>query len=180
MVADVVATFGTVDILVGSAGIMINKELEDYSEQEWDDTIDINLKGNFLLSQAIVPIMKEKKYGKIIFVRLHRRHARLSQRGALLREQGRGLHDHARACGGDIEVRHQRELHLAGQHGHAAQPALTGRPRVRETHGELHAHGPGLHHRRRRWPGAAVFLASDDASAVHGLDLIVDDGWCAI
>ena len=28
--------------------------------------------------------------------------------------------------------------------------------------------------------GAAVFLASDDASAVHGLDLIVDDGWCAI
>ena len=28
--------------------------------------------------------------------------------------------------------------------------------------------------------GAAVFLASDDARAVHGLDLIVDDGWCAI
>ena len=68
MVADVVDTFGTVDILVGNAGIMINKELESYSEQEWDDTIDINLKGNFLLSQAIVPIMKEKKYGKIVFV----------------------------------------------------------------------------------------------------------------
>ena len=33
MVADVVATFGTVDILVGSAGIMINKELEDYSSR---------------------------------------------------------------------------------------------------------------------------------------------------
>ena len=36
------------------------------------------------------------------------------------------------------------------------------------------------HWHRNELAGAAVFLASDDASAVHGLDLIVDDGWCAI
>ena len=64
MVKGVVDAFGTVDILVGSAGIMINKPVEEYTEDEWDRTIDINLKGNFLLSQAVVPIMKKRNTGR--------------------------------------------------------------------------------------------------------------------
>ena len=68
MVGGVTDAFGTVDILVGNAGIMINKPAEEYTEDDWDRTLDINLKGNFLLSQAVIPIMKKKKYGKIVFM----------------------------------------------------------------------------------------------------------------
>ena len=67
MVSGVAQAFGTVDILMGNAGVMINKPAEEYTEDEWDTVIDINLKGNFLLSQAVIPIMKKKKYGKIVF-----------------------------------------------------------------------------------------------------------------
>ena len=56
MVESVVGEYGTVDILVANAGIMINKKVEEYSEDEWDRIIDINLKGNFLLSQALIGV----------------------------------------------------------------------------------------------------------------------------
>ena len=68
LVKEVSGTFGTVDILVNSAGIMINRPFEDYTEEEWDETMNVNLKGSFLMSQAVVPLMKKRRYGKIIFI----------------------------------------------------------------------------------------------------------------
>ena len=61
LVRDVTQAFGTVDILMNVAGIMINKKIEDYSEAEWDSIIDVNLKGSFLMAQAVVPLMKDRK-----------------------------------------------------------------------------------------------------------------------
>ena len=68
LIKNVTSEFSTVDILVANAGIMINKQIEKYSEEEWDTTINVNLKGSFLTAQAVVPIMKKKNYGKIIFI----------------------------------------------------------------------------------------------------------------
>ena len=59
--------FGKVDILVNNAGIGAGiKSISDISEEEWDKLLGINLKGVFLCCKAVVPHMKEKRYGKII------------------------------------------------------------------------------------------------------------------
>ncbi len=58
--------WGRVDILVNNAGIAEFKPFLDMTEQEWDKTIDINLKGYFLCSLAVSKIMKEQNSGIII------------------------------------------------------------------------------------------------------------------
>ena len=58
--------FGRIDILFNSAGICKRIDIEDISEEEWDEMIDINLRGVFLCSQAVMSIMKRQQQGKIL------------------------------------------------------------------------------------------------------------------
>lgn len=58
--------FGTVDILVNNAGTAIHNYLVDIREEDWDVTMALNLKGVFLCSQAVFPIMMAKRDGHII------------------------------------------------------------------------------------------------------------------
>jgi 3-oxoacyl-[acyl-carrier protein] reductase len=60
--------FGSIDILVNNAGIVFVKKLVDTSELEWDQTMDINLKGTFLCTKAALPFMISSKSGVIINV----------------------------------------------------------------------------------------------------------------
>ncbi len=65
-VADVHLRYGKIDILINNAGITRDKTLQKMSEDEWDAVIDVNLKGVFLCTQAVVPYMKEANYGRIV------------------------------------------------------------------------------------------------------------------
>lgn len=58
--------FNTIDILVNCAGVLSFSSVEKTSVEEWDKVLDVNLKGTFLCSQAVIGIMKEKKSGKIV------------------------------------------------------------------------------------------------------------------
>jgi 3-oxoacyl-[acyl-carrier protein] reductase len=60
--------FKAIDILVNNAGIVFNKKLIDTSEEEWDKTIEINLKSAFLCTKAVLPFMIRNRYGVIINV----------------------------------------------------------------------------------------------------------------
>jgi 3-oxoacyl-[acyl-carrier protein] reductase len=60
--------FKSIDILVNNAGIVYVKKLIDTSEDEWDKTIDINLKGSFLCTRAVLPFMTKNRSGVIINV----------------------------------------------------------------------------------------------------------------
>lgn len=60
--------FGNIDILVNNAGIVFVKELIDISEEEWDLIMDINLKGTFLCTKAVLPSMFKQRLGIIINV----------------------------------------------------------------------------------------------------------------
>jgi 3-oxoacyl-[acyl-carrier protein] reductase len=57
---------GSVDILVNNAGIARPQAIEDISESDWDDLIDTNLKSCFLVTQAFLPAMRARKWGRII------------------------------------------------------------------------------------------------------------------
>lgn len=66
----VIDRWGRIDILVNNAGILgdSTKELEEYGEEEWDHVININLKGYFLMTQAVWPYMKKHGGGKIVCI----------------------------------------------------------------------------------------------------------------
>ncbi|BBO79463.1 beta-ketoacyl-ACP reductase [Desulfosarcina ovata subsp. sediminis] len=66
MVKETVDTFGGLDILVNNAGMERAGALRKLSEQDWDITLNVNLKGAFLCSQVAHNHMVEKKHGRII------------------------------------------------------------------------------------------------------------------
>ena len=70
LVHSVVDKFGseTIDILVNNAGVVFDKKLLDTSEDEWDQTIDTNLKGAFLFTKAVLPYMIKRNSGVIVNV----------------------------------------------------------------------------------------------------------------
>jgi 3-oxoacyl-[acyl-carrier protein] reductase len=60
--------FGTLDILVNNAGICRIVPMDELSMEQWDRTMDINLKGTFLCSRAALKIMRGRKSGRIVNV----------------------------------------------------------------------------------------------------------------
>lgn len=66
VIDETIKVFLTIDILVNNAGILRSTKFMDISEQEWDLVMDINLKGVYLCSQAVLPAMKNQNGGKII------------------------------------------------------------------------------------------------------------------
>ena len=66
LVEDTLSTFGRIDILVNNAGIIFRKKILDSVEAEWDRTMDVNLKGVYLCSKAVAPVMLRQGGGKIV------------------------------------------------------------------------------------------------------------------
>jgi len=66
MVDHVAFALGPIDILVNNAGIAIVRGVDDLTESDFDQTIAVNLKSVFLCSQAVLPAMRAKKWGRIV------------------------------------------------------------------------------------------------------------------
>lgn len=67
LVANVVGQFGKIDILVNNAGVMTRPvPLTELEVRKWDYTIAVNLRGLFLVTRAVLPIMMKRKSGSII------------------------------------------------------------------------------------------------------------------
>jgi 3-oxoacyl-[acyl-carrier protein] reductase len=67
MASQVKEAFGSVEILINNAGIVgPGKPLVEIEESEWDQTLNVNLKGAFLCSQAVIPGMVEAGWGRIV------------------------------------------------------------------------------------------------------------------
>jgi NAD(P)-dependent dehydrogenase (short-subunit alcohol dehydrogenase family) len=178
LVEQVVDRYGTVDILFQAAGVMINKPVEEYTEEDWDRTIDVNLKGSFLASQAVIPLMKEKRSGKIIFT------ASIAGTRAFPNSV-----PYCASKGGVLMIAKALAAEIAkdGINVNAISPGNTATPLNQHLQDDpefvklLESKTPTgrAYISTEEMAGAAIFLASDEASAVHGVDLIVDDGWAA-
>ena len=60
--------FGPVSILINNAGVAIKKPIDELTESDWDATMSVNLKSAFLLTQAVLPDLREARWGRIVNV----------------------------------------------------------------------------------------------------------------
>jgi 3-oxoacyl-[acyl-carrier protein] reductase len=89
MVETAVREFGPVGILVNHAGILGSGPIEELTEDKWDRSIAVHLKGAFLCTKAVVPHMKAQQWGRII--------STTSRAGYRLMRSSNGLSDYAAA-----------------------------------------------------------------------------------
>jgi len=68
MVATVEQSLGEVDVLVNNAGVAAPRELDELTEEDWNASIALNLTSVFLVTQAVLPGMRRRQWGRIINV----------------------------------------------------------------------------------------------------------------
>jgi len=66
MITTVEKDLGPVDILVNNAGIARHQNIEDITESDWDEILAVNLKSVFLVTQLVLPGMRQRHWGRII------------------------------------------------------------------------------------------------------------------
>jgi NAD(P)-dependent dehydrogenase (short-subunit alcohol dehydrogenase family) len=173
------SSFGSIDVLVNNAGVGVSGSIEQFTHEEWDRTISVNLSAAFRISRAVIPKMVERSYGRIINIssicglqamRQDSAYA-VTKIGliALTRsiavDYGRyGITSNAIAPG-TIETPLSTQILKAA-------PKWASR-----TYAQSHPI-PGLG-RMSDIAAAAAFFASDDARFVTGQVLAVDGGWSA-
>ena len=62
----VAGELGTVNVLVNNAGVARVQKIEEITEEDWNEIVDVNLKSTFMVTQAVLPGMREQKWGRII------------------------------------------------------------------------------------------------------------------
>jgi NAD(P)-dependent dehydrogenase (short-subunit alcohol dehydrogenase family) len=167
--------FGTIDIAVNSAGVVYLAPAEEISLNEWDKTISINLKGRFLVTQAVGRAMiAAGKGGKIINL--------ASQAGTV------AIEEHVAYCASKFGVIGMSKTFAAewGKHGicvNTLSPTIV----LTELGKKAWAGEKGEAAKKRIPAGrfaypeeiaaAAVFLASAGADMITGADLLIDGGY---
>jgi 2-deoxy-D-gluconate 3-dehydrogenase len=176
IIESAVSQFGRLDILVNDAGIIRRAPSLEYSEKDWDEVMNINLKSLFFLCQAAArQFMKQKTGGKIINIA-----SMVSFQGGILippytasKSGVRGLtqllaNEWAKH---DINVNAIAPGYMATDNTEPLRKDPKRAPAILERIPAGRWGMPG------DLKGAAVFLASDASNYVNGFTLAVDGGW---
>lgn len=176
IIVDALAAFGRIDILINNAGIIKRNEALEFTPDEWDSVMDVNLRTLFFLSQAFARhLVSEEKSGKIINI------------ASMLTFQG-GIrvpsYTASKSAVGGLTKALANEWAKHGINVNAIAPGYfstnnTAALQADESrNAEIMARIPS-----GRWGdpsdlgGAAIFLASDASDYVQGITLPVDGGW---
>lgn len=65
-IEEVINRFGRIDILLNNAGVAVGGGVDTLSVEDWEKSMDVNVKGIFLVSKYVIPHMKNQKYGKVV------------------------------------------------------------------------------------------------------------------
>jgi 2-deoxy-D-gluconate 3-dehydrogenase len=182
LVADIVGktveAFGRLDILVNNAGIIIRNKSVDFTEEQWDDVVNINLKTLFFLSQAAArQFISQKSYGKIINIA-----SLLSFQGGILvpsyTASKSGVMGLTRLLGAEwaphnINVNAIAPGYMATRNTQALQDEPVRNKQI------LERIPAGRWGRPDDMKGAVLFLASEASNYINGYTIAVDGGWLA-
>ena len=169
--------FGQVDILVNNAGTIRRNPAVNFSEQDWDDVLNLNAKSVFLLSQAVARQMIPRKYGKIINI------------ASLLSFSGGITVPSYAASKGAVAQLTKALANEWAQHGVCVNAIAPGymvtentralRENPQRNEAILSRIPTGRWGESTDMQGAASFLASSASDYVNGHVLTVDGGWMA-
>jgi 3alpha(or 20beta)-hydroxysteroid dehydrogenase len=166
-----VSEFGGLDVLVNNAGILMVASIEDFTESQWDTIIDINLKGQFLGIQAVIPAMKASTKGPSIvnISSIAGFKGYESMPGYVASKWGvRGLTKQAALDLGKYGIR-VNSVHP----GTIETPMLDGVGGAPSGDVKVALHRIG---QPDEVSSAVLYLASDDSSFSTGIELVVDGG----
>lgn len=177
-VAGILNRFGRVDILCNTAGVNYRVPLLEYPEEQWDRVVDTNLKGMFLTTQAVVPQMIERGYGKVI-----------NMSSIMGRITYYGQAAYCASKGGVDQLTRVMALEWAKQgiRVNAISPTYIETPLVKQV---LKDEPERVEFIERRTPmgrlgraeelmGLTIFLASHASDLMTGQSLCIDGGWTA-
>jgi NAD(P)-dependent dehydrogenase (short-subunit alcohol dehydrogenase family) len=172
------AELGAVDVLVFTAATNVRKRLLDYSAEEFDRVVALNLRAAFALVRAFGVGMAERGRGSIIG---------FSSIRAVTVEPGQSVYAATKAGLVQLLRTAAAELGPAGVRVNAIAPGVVETPlteQIRAVPEWSHAYASksalGRWARADELAGAVVYLASDASSFVTGSQLFVDGGWTAI
>ena len=177
MVNLVLGKFGQIDVLVNNAGISEIKKIEEINEDDWDKTMDTNLKGSFFCSQIVLDHMKKRKTGRIINM--------ASQAGTT---GGFFIGAHYSTSKGGLLCLTKTLAKVGAPYGilvNSVSPGLVGTDMVKLFSDEVRKDLVGkIPLNRMAEPeeiaNVVTFLASDDASYITGANIPVNGGMLMI
>lgn len=178
LVDNAVKAMGHVDILVNNAGIIRREDALDFSEKNWDDVLNINLRTVFFLSQAVAnQFVKQGNGGKIISVA-----SMLSFQGGIRVPSYTASKSGVKG----ITMLMANEWAKYGINANAIAPGYMATNNTQQLRDDETRAGQILERiPAGRWgepsdvAGAAVFLAGDNSNYINGYTIAVDGGWLA-
>ncbi len=174
-VTEAKAKFGKIDILVNNAGIGAPNKAEDVSEKDFDETLNVNLKGTFFTSQAVGKIMIEQGKGAIV---------NLSSQAGFIALPTESIYCMTKAAISHLTKCLALEWATHGIRVNAVAPTFIKTPGTKKWLGDA----AFMETVKARIPlgdvgepedvaSAVVFLASEAARMITGETLMIDGGW---
>jgi len=181
VVKRIVSDYKRIDVLFNNAGIELGKPIHETAEEEWDRVMDVNIKGMFLMSKYVLPVMMDQRFGVIV---------NTSSISGLLGWPNYGAY--CTSKGAVIQFTRQMAVDYAkwGIRVNCICPGTTKTPMVerlfslesepQEARKEIETmHPMGRFAEPEEIAQAVLFLASDEASFITGAVLPVDGGYTA-
>lgn len=178
LIQRVVSTHRALDVLVATPAVNVRKPIVDYTDEEFDRVIGINLKGSFRLMRACGAVMSKQERGSIIV---------FSSIRSQVVEPGQGIYAATKA--GLVQMARALAAELGPQRVrvNAIAPGVVDTPLTRPIKDDAEWYAAyAAKSALGRWAsademvGPVVFLASDASSFITGAVLFVDGGWTAI